>query len=366
MRTVPAVPIIAAICLACSDPPEPVAPDMESGFAASVSPAPATIDAPVFGLGASPDGSLVAAQTFAGLVTELRKGTTSPVAALVGVSDVDPIGRGVMLATTWGGDPTHPDAMKLFRVSRGGIQEIADLGAFEEAVNPDQVWNSLPPESNPFNLVQMKGSAALVADAAANAILMVDQRGQVDWVAVLTPQLASTAPLKAFLGCPNPAIPLCGLPSAIPAQPVSTSIAVGPDGAYYAGELTGFPGTPGISRIWRIKPGSRHVLCPSAACTMVANGLTSVMDLVFGPDGLLYVVEFDAAGWLHVELAAGGGPLGPVAGGAVKACNVNTGVCVDYVTGLSLPAAITVLADGSLWVAENNSIPGKADIRPIN
>ena len=52
---------------------------------------------------------------------------------------------------------------------------------------------------------------------------------------------------------------------------MATSIAVGPDGAYYAGELKGFPGTPGHPRVWRIEPGTRHTVCPSAECVAVVT-----------------------------------------------------------------------------------------------
>lgn len=356
--------VAVTVFAACADGPEPMSPEAGAGFAASVAPVASTISAPVFGLATAPDGSLLAAETFVG-VTELRSGGTSLVAALGGVSGVAAIGRGDLLALTWGGNPGDPNGQKLYRISQGGTRMIADLNAFEQAVNPDQIWNTLPPESNPFNIAQLAGGKALVADAAANAILVVDEAGHVDWVAVLTPHLVSTDPFKALIGCPNPA-PQCLLPPSIPAQPVSTSIAVGPDGAYYASELTGFPGTPGASRIWRIAPGSRHVLCPSQACTMVANGLTSVMDLKFGPDGTLYAAEFDAAGWLAVETVANGGPLAPVAGGVVMGCNVATGVCVPLATGLGLATAITVGKDGRVWVADNSGIPGVASIHPIN
>jgi len=347
--------LIPTVAGACSEGPEPLSPAGDVAFAASVGPAPATISAPVFGLATAPDGSLLAAETFAGVITELRHGATAAVSALSGVSGVDAIGRGDVLAVTWGGNPADPNARKLFRISRGTAQEIADLDAFEQSVNPDQVWNTLPPESNPFNVAQLAGGKALVADAAANAILMVDEQGAVDWVAVLTPHDIPTA-----------GVPIPGLPPMFTAQPVSTSIAVGPDGAYYAGELTGFPGTPGNSRIWRIAPGSRHVLCPSAACTMVANGLTSIMDLEFGPDGTLYVAIFDAVGWLGVEAAAGAGPLAPVAGGMVVACDVGTGACAPIATGLGLVTAVTVGKDGRVWVADNSSIPGASTIHPVN
>jgi hypothetical protein len=39
------------------------------------------------------------------------------------------------------------------------------------------------------------------------------------------------------------------------------------------------------------------------------------MDLAFGPDGTLFVVEFEAANWSAVEFVCGGFPLGHVEGG---------------------------------------------------
>jgi hypothetical protein len=323
---------------------------------------------PVFGLGTAPDGSLLAAAILDG-VREIRKGTADLVAPLAGVTDVAAIGRGNLLAIT--SEPVDPrfaeNAQKLFRISQGNIREIADLYAFEIAVNPDQIWNPLPPESNPFGLALLAGGTALVADAAGNSILVVDEEGSVDWVAVLTPRPASTDYLKELAGCqPGDAFFPCILPPVMNAQPVPTSVAVGPDGAYHVGELTGFPRTPGLARVWRIEPGSRHVLCPSPACTLVADGLTSIMDLAFGRDGTLYVVEYDAAGWFAVDFVSGGFPLRPVDGGRVKACNVGTGSCTIVAQGLALPTAVTPGKDGTVWVAENATIPfGAATVRPI-
>jgi hypothetical protein len=99
---------------------------------------------------------------------------------------------------------------------------------------------------------------------------------------------------------------------------------------------------------------------------MVANGLNSVVDLEFASDGTLYAAELDDAGWLAVEILSGGGPLAPVAGGSIKACNVTTGTCSNVASGLSLPAALTFAADGSLWVAQNSTIPGVATVGPLN
>lgn len=354
-RTIVAL-VSLALVGACADGTDPVGtPD--AAFA--LGNAPAELPVPVFDLATNPDGSLLAGQVFAG-VTELRKGRATMLAELPGVTGLAPIGRGNLLAITGGGFGPPELSRKLYRISQGNSRMIADLGAYEEAVNPDQVWNIGEPDSNPYNIVGLGGGAALVSDAAANDILHVSSNGTIDWVAVLTPQVASTAFIKDLVGCPSGPPDICGLPPARVAQPVATSIAVGPDGAYYAGELTGFPGTPGMSRVWRIAAGSRHVLCPSASCTEAISGLTSIVDLEFGPDGLLYVVELDAASWLAIEIFGAS-----VGGGNVKACDVVAGTCDTVASGLSLPLAITFDANGTPWIAENSGIPGTASIHPL-
>ena len=307
---------------------------------------------PIFGLATAPDGSLLVADAGAGIV-ELRNGEGSLVASLAGVTDVAPIGRGAMFAITAGGP--GPDARKLFRVSRGSVQELADLGQFEADVNPDR--GAI--DSNPFD-VAAAGDEALVADAGGNDLLVVNQKGDVDWVATLPIELASTENLKALAGCPNPPPPFayaCSLPAMIPAQAVATSIAIGPDGAYYVGELKGFPAPTGMSRVWRIAPGTRHADCAtSSACAVVATGFTSIVDLAFAPDGSLYVVEIDEASWAAVELGL------PSLGGTADRCQLATGKCTEVATHLVIPIAVAISRGGMAYVAINALIPGGASI----
>ena len=67
----------------------------------------------------------------------------------------------------------------------------------------------------------------------------------------------STANVKMLFNCPAGPPNICNLPSTIDAQPVATSIAVGPDGAFFVGELQGFPAPTGASRVWRIEADAR-------------------------------------------------------------------------------------------------------------
>ncbi len=312
---------------------------------------------PIFGLGIAPDDSLLVADAGAGIV-ELRKGEGSLVTALPGVADVAAIGRGVMWAVTGGGEGDL--AGKLFRVSRGSTQVVADLLAFEANVNPD----GGEIDSNPYSLAAIPGKA-LVADAGANALLVVDNNGHVDWVATFPHQLASTENAKNLLGCPD-TIPdlafVCDLPDMIPAEAVPTSVAVGPDGAYYVGELTGFPGALGISRVWRVEPGTLHAECGSSpACSVIADGFTSIVDLAFGPDGSLYVLEMDEASFLAIELGFFGLP-GATLGGTVNVCSPDSWSCSELAGGLFFPTAIEVDRQGTVYAAVAALIPGAAQV----
>lgn len=310
---------------------------------------------PVFGLATSPDGSLLVADAGAGIV-EFRKGVGSLIAELPFATDVSPIGRGQMFATTTGG----PGNAALYRVSRGGQEKLADLWAFEAEFNPDNGAGAPPGaeiESNPFDVEALGGGQALVADAAGNDLLIVDRRGNVDWVAVLPVEVVSTANLQQILGCPDVPEELsffaffCTV-AAFPAQPVATSVAIGPDGAYYMGELKGVPAPLNESRIWRIEPGSRHVRCGTdPGCTLVKDGgFTSIVDLSFGPDGTLYVTELDEASWAAVE-------FGGAVGGTVNACNSTTWSCAELATGLTMPIATTVGKDGTVYALTEVLLP---------
>jgi hypothetical protein len=146
----------------------------------------------------------------------------------------------------------------------------------------------------------------------------------------------------------------------IPAEAVATSIAVGPDGAYYVGELKGFPAPTGASKIWRIKPHARHAECgTSPDCTVIADGFTSIVDLSFGWDGTLHVVELDEASWFAVE-------NGTPTAGTVTACKrqlrTGTWTCDVEAAGLFMPMAATVDFRGRVHVVTSALVPGAAEV----
>jgi len=319
---------------------------------------------PTFGLASAPDGSLLVADGGAGIV-ELRKATGSLIAELPGVADMSPVGRSSMFAITSIGDPQTElpeSAWGVYLVTGDQVTRVADLLDFEKANNPD---GNLAPDgidSNPFDIEALTGSLALVADAGGNDLLAVDRKGTVDWVAALPQEVVSTANAKSLAGCPTPPPGgefLCELPAAMPAQPVATSIAIGPDGDYYVGELKGFPGPVGESRIWRIEAGSRHVHCGTdPGCSLVFDGgFTSIVDLAFGPDGTLYVTEIDEASFFAVEIELGFGVPGLMQGGTVDACQFGSWTCTEIATDLTIPIATTVGKDGTVYALTEALLP---------
>ena len=311
---------------------------------------------PVFGIDTAPDGSLLVADGGAGIV-EFRKGVGSLVVDLPGVADMSPVGRNSGWAITFSGDVATeqpPSAWDVHQIHNGRAVFVADLLAFEKANNPDGGTDPVEGiNSNPYDVVALNASTALVADAGGNDVLIVDHKGNVDWIAVLPPELVSTANLQSLLNCPDVPVELsflafvCGV-EMLPAESVPTSIAIGPDGAYYVAELKGFPAPTNESRIWRIEPGTRHFLCqndpaPTDPCQIVADGFTAIVNLRFGPDGTLYVTELDEASWaFEFGLAT--------QGGTVNACNVMTWSCSVLAGDLVLPTATAVGRDGTVYV----------------
>lgn len=315
-----------------------------------------TFAPPVYDIAASPDGSLLVGENTT--VKEIRGGSVRTVGEIPTVegstiNGLATVGRGDFFVTSAGLDLAV--GAGVWQVTRGGARLLGDVEAFESAHDPDALagprWKDVRcealagfgagPQSNPYHLTPLVGRLVLVGDAAGNTLLSVRSGGIVDWVAVFTPPVDESGAWQAFGSLDD------GTPCYV--QPVPTSVAVGFDGAYYVGELSGVPAVPGWSRVWRIESGAHHVVCPSDDCRAVVSGLTSVIDVAFGPDGDLYVVEYDTAGWLA---ALGGGG----AGGAVLRCDVDTGVCDTVADGLELPGAIAFDKWGRLWLLESNIV----------
>jgi hypothetical protein len=167
-------------------------------------------------------------------------------------------------------DPVSHLYGRVLKVRRkGGVRSLADIWAFENTFNADaEVGNPLV-DSNAVDVLQ-DGDDLIVADAGANSILRVTPSG------LITP-----VSLFANRTVPNP----FGGPD-VPMQAVPTGVVKGPDGAYYVSQLTGFPFPADGANVYRVDP-------QTGATTVYASGFTNAMDLAFGRDGRLWVLEID-------------------------------------------------------------------------
>lgn len=310
---------------------------------------------PLFGLSTAPSGKLLLADYSTGVIP-IKNGVAGAAMPLFGVTDVSPISNGRSWATTGAGEnPEEDTGQALYKVSKSGTRMIVNLFNFEATYNPD---GNDPFDSNPFDVQSLGKHAALVVDAGGNDLLKVKNSGKVKVLAVFPDELVSTANIKTLLGCPESGADLCFLPDVMPAQATPTSVAIGPDGYYYVGELKGFPAPAGESNIWRVSPHASWAQCGSSPdCVKVFDGgFTSIIDLAFGPDGNLYVAELDEGSWAAVEITQT--PFG----GTVNSCSLASLTCTEVAGGVPMLTAITFGKDGTLWGTQNSLIPGLAEV----
>jgi sugar lactone lactonase YvrE len=244
---------------------------------------------------------------------------------------------------------------QLYRLDADGQpQSVADLAAYETANNPDadQPGNA-EPDSN-VNGLAVAADGVAVADAGANALYWVDGDGNISVLAVFPvvmqapppgPLTPAASPEAAASAAPAASV---AAPQEIPMDPVPTSVAIGPDGAYYVGLLTGFPFPPGGASVLRVTPDGE--------VSTYASGFTNVIDVAFGPDGTLYVLEISRDGLLNAP------PGGPPAGGLWKVpAGGGTPERIE-VEGLVMPGGLAVADDGTLYIANCGVCPDAGSI----
>lgn len=154
--------------------------------------------------------------------------------------------------------PGVPRAVKLqlgrlLKVGPAGrLSRVANIGALECRANPDGTDRN----SNPYGVLALGNGREVVADAGGNTLIDVQGR--------------RSKVLTVVRGVN-------------PRQSVPTSLALGPDGAIYVGELVG-SGKKGGARVLRVVPGEKP--------TVFRTGFTNITGLDFGPDGSLFVTQF--------------------------------------------------------------------------
>ncbi|MBL8532719.1 MAG: ScyD/ScyE family protein [Betaproteobacteria bacterium] len=203
-----------------------------------------------------------------------------------------------------------------------GLGTIRFSGGTYDVANHEALNNPAggPVDSNPWRTVAHAGGL-LVTDAGANTLLNVAPDGTISTI--------TTFPGRDTGG---------GFPS----DAVPTGLAVGPDGNFYVGQLTGFPFVPGSAQIFAVQP--------DGTTTVAATGFTHISALAFGGDGSLFVLEYDSNG-LFV----------PGDSGALIRIDPNGQRETIFSDGLVNPTGLAVGPDGALYVSSvgNSGSQGK-------
>jgi sugar lactone lactonase YvrE len=242
---------------------------------------------------------------------------------------------GAYLTVGLGADPAvraqlgdlGPGFGQLYKLSSSGhLRAVADISAYEAAANPD--GGAI--DSNPNSVLASEWGRLFVVDAGGNSLLRVRRSGEISTVAVFPDRLIT----------PPPGM---DLPDPFPMQAVPTNVVVGPDGALYVSQLTGFPFPVGAANIYRVEPGSEP--------QVYASGLTNVTDLAFDRDGNLYVVEFAANG-----LASGD------ATGALIKIRPDGSRKTVLSEGLVNPYGIAIAPDGDIYLSNHGQSAGIGEV----
>jgi hypothetical protein len=258
------------------------------------------------------------------VVTDLPS-QVDPAGQAVGAHDISFLGRGgAYLTLGFGGDPAlrsnfGPDGAlfgTLVHVPASGKWKvIGDISAYETSANPA----GGPIDSNPFGIVA-EPNGRVVTDAGGNDLLRIAANGTISTLAVFPSRPAR------------------------PTDAVPTGLTVGPDGAYYVGELTGAPFAAGAARVYRVVPGSTP--------QVFLEGFKAILDLSFGPDGSLYVLEF-----------AGGATMLALPGRLFRVFPDGTRQVV--LDGLDHPTSVLVDDDGTIYVTNRGISIGNGQVLKV-
>ena len=268
-----------------------------------------------------------------GNVTTLATGLPStfnvPTQSGFGVGDVAFLDGELYAVTAGGGcghgNPTQPNMIAKVDLATGNWTMIADLSAAvaaHPAANTDP--EDFQPDGDFYSLIANHGKFYTM-EPNHGQVWSVTKEGKVEMVTDI---------------------------SAPEGHIVPTAL-VESDGGLLVSNLGSFPITPDASPLLTLRPGcgtgTGYEVEDCGPGTLHISdaktpGLTTVVSMAWGPDGLLYELELSAAAGFP---APGGG----------KVVRIQDGVAQDVITGLSVPTGMTFGPDGALYVSNWGAAP---------
>ena len=260
-----------------------------------------------------------------------------------GVHDISFQGLGnAVLTTGFAGDPADragsfgavgSNFARIARMNPSGKFSLTeDAGEYEAVANPtgDEV------DSNPYGIVALAGRTVFT-DAGGNALNQVSAKGTISNLATFPDRLVLAPP---FLELPPGTL--------IPMDTVPTSVAQGPDGGFYVGQLTGFPFPVDDANVYRVPENGGPPI-------VHAGGFTAVIDVAFGPDGSMYVVELAKNGLLAAFIE------GDWTGALIRVAP--DGSRTEIAPGaLTAPGGVVIGSDGAAYVTNNSIFSGTGQV----
>ncbi len=201
----------------------------------------------------------------------------------------------------------------------GKVKPVADIASYETSVyGTDQ-------ESDPYGVatgdfgtyIANAGGHAVFGNVGGNDLLKLTRDGKLATVAAFPQRVPAENPKDIV-------------------ESVPTDVVRGPDGAFYVGELTGYPYYVGEARVWRVVPGH--------APTIYAQGFTNIIDLAFDSHGRLLVLEIAKNGLLATDQT-----------GAIIRVDRHGQQTLLASTGMTNPGGIAVINDNTFYVTNNTS-----------
>ncbi|MEH2036731.1 ScyD/ScyE family protein [Nostoc sp.] len=247
--------------------------------------------------------------------------------------------------------PSTPDKVlntpllaQLYQVdlNTGSLNSIFDFAKNEITKNPDKG----DVVTNPYDLA-ISGDNAYVVDGGGNTAYKIKLDGSKSDAIAIPKNTISKSDLPPGLQLP-PGL-LEELPGGkIAIQSVPTGGAIGPDGALYVGEYTGFPYPEGKSRIFRIGDDLKP--------EVFLDGFTHITDLTFDEKGDLLVLQFSDTSQLGGDITNLPGSLIQVAPDGTRTTLVAAGQGLDSADGIDIGP------DGKIYITNRGVGPRLGEV----